>query len=146
MRGLILPVHCCSQPSAGSETWPSLPRVPSLPLGRGSAPVAPHKPAGAWPASTAWLHAHLSPCFSLLSHTTCWILGDEQCQKSHHGLLTAYSHHPPHGPCQPHEMCVTAPLGTWQETGLLMAGTSSISLGHHLGRGQVTQGMGSPVS
>lgn len=89
MGVLILPVHCCSQPSAGSETQPSLPRVPSLPLGRGSAPVAPHQPAGVWPVTTGWLHAHLSPCFSLLSHATCWILGDEQCQKSHHGLLTA---------------------------------------------------------
>lgn len=144
MKGLILPVHCCAQPSAGSETRPSLPRVPSLPLGRGSpAPVSPHKPAGARPVSTGWLHAHLSPCFSLLSHATCWILGDEQCQRSHHGLLTAYSDHPPHGRCQPREMCVTAPLGTRQETGLLAAGTSCISLGHHLGCGQVTQGMGS---
>lgn len=128
MRGLILPVHCCAQPSAGSETQPSLPRVPSLPLGRASpAPVTPHKPAGAQPVTTGWLHAHLSPRSSFLSHATCWILGDEQCQGSHHGLLSVYSHCPPCGHCQPHEMYVTAPLGTWRETGLRTGGTSSIT-------------------
>lgn len=110
MKGLMLPVQRCAQPSAGSETRPSLPRVPSLPLGRGSpAPVTPHKPAGAWPVTTGWLHAHLSPCFSLLSHATCWILGDERCQRSHHGLLTASSHHPLRGQCQPHEMVSLLP-------------------------------------